>query len=199
MTEGGPGFEGIKMNILKSIYHLIFGFPPKKAREDNKAPDTLTVKLSINPKTLEKLLNEEPDRTPAAQPTTPFKFSSPAKRIIDRIALKPFKITLLAKSSGSVGYPVIFTCKDNHLQIKCGCVAGKFSQFCKHKYQLLDGNKDYLQDQTHPDDLASILAILPHTDFPELLHQYKMALIQGDPASLKEAKTQLMMAMRLGG
>lgn len=113
--------------------------------------------------------------------------------------LAPFKTTLLAKSSGGGWYPVTFTWKDGRLRLKCGCVAGKFSQFCKHKFELLDGNPAWLYDPAHQADLAPILALVPHTGFSPLLARYKQAVARGDAPALKAIKIQLKLAMRLGG
>lgn len=121
--------------------------------------------------------------------------SSLPERPAGRGTIEPFKITLQAKSSGRGTYQVTFTCQDNRLWLKCTCIAGKFSQFCKHKFQLLSGNEDWLYDPQQKEDLAKILAILPLTNFPLLLDQYHQA---SNEAGLKEAKIQLKMAMRLG-
>lgn len=46
-------------------------------------------------------------------------------------------------------YKVSFRLADNRMQVSCTCPAGRFGQFCKHKWSLLKGSDYYLYD---PDD-----------------------------------------------
>ncbi len=112
--------------------------------------------------------------------------------------LEPFKTVIKAKSSHGGFYEVAFTCNGDRLWLKCTCIAGKFSQFCKHKFQLLEGNAAWLYDPQSRSELAHIQSILPQTNFPLLLNYYKEALSQGDAQGIKETKAQLKMAMRQG-
>ncbi|MFA4904445.1 MAG: hypothetical protein WC600_17060 [Desulfobaccales bacterium] len=120
------------------------------------------------------------------------------ERPAPRAPIEPFKTVIKAKSSSGGFYDVTFICKDDRLWLKCTCIAGKFSQFCKHKFQLLEGNEAWLYDSDCRSELAHIQAVLPQTNFPMLLDYYKETQKQNNPAAIKEAKIQLKLAMRQG-
>lgn len=67
------------------------------------------------------------------------------------------KITLEAKSSsGDYSYNVGFWQKNGLLSVWCDCPAGEWGKFCKHKWQLLNGNEKMLADASQADELNII-------------------------------------------
>ncbi len=67
-------------------------------------------------------------------------------------------LTLRSKSSsGDIPYNVYFKISsDGRLSVFCDCQAGEFGQFCKHKWQLLNGDEKMLVDSNQIDDLRLV-------------------------------------------
>ena len=71
------------------------------------------------------------------------------------------KISIKAKSSSGDPYNVEFLVESNKLSVFCDCRAGQFSQLCKHKTELLAGDKTRLFSETEVpllDELGAIVA-----------------------------------------
>ncbi len=65
-------------------------------------------------------------------------------------------ILLKANSSSGSFYNVEFREVEEGLSIHCDCPAGEWGKFCKHKWQLLNGDESMLFDSSQLDQLAAI-------------------------------------------
>jgi len=66
-------------------------------------------------------------------------------------------ISIKAKSSSGDGfYTVDFFVKEDVLSVLCDCPAGEWGKFCKHKWQLLNGDQDMLADPEQAEKLLPI-------------------------------------------
>ena len=66
-------------------------------------------------------------------------------------------ISIKAKSSsGDSFYTVEFITKDDILSVFCDCPAGEWGKFCKHKWQLLNGDETMLASTDQRSQLISI-------------------------------------------
>lgn len=82
------------------------------------------------------------------------------------------KITLLAKSSSGAGpYPVEFIFENNTMSIHCGCPAGKWGKFCKHKIRMLQGDYDILYDDDQGNQLDKITDWIQGSEFLDLIFE----------------------------
>ena len=70
------------------------------------------------------------------------------------------KLTLLAKSSGDAPYEVDFVVEEGKLTVRCNCRAGIFGQLCKHKTELLAGERSRLYDPSQADELEDVQTLL---------------------------------------
>ncbi len=64
--------------------------------------------------------------------------------------------TLEAKSSGGGSYNVDFKEQDGLLRVWCDCQAGVWGKFCKHKWQLLNGNEKMLYNSSQIHELKAV-------------------------------------------
>ena len=65
-------------------------------------------------------------------------------------------ITLKAKSSNGSFYNVDFQQVAEGLSVHCECPAGEWGKFCKHKWQLLNGDEKMLFYSNQLNDLKAI-------------------------------------------
>ena len=65
-------------------------------------------------------------------------------------------ISLKAKSSSGSFYNVDFNKGDEGLTVHCECPAGEWGKFCKHKWQLLNGDEKMLFDSSQLSQLVTI-------------------------------------------
>lgn len=66
-------------------------------------------------------------------------------------------ISIKAVSSrGDSFYTVDFFLKHNALSVLCDCPAGEWGKFCKHKWQLLNGDESMLAESSESDKLAEV-------------------------------------------
>jgi hypothetical protein len=65
-------------------------------------------------------------------------------------------ILLKANSSSGSFYNVEFREAEEGLSIHCDCPAGEWGKFCKHKWQLLNGDEDMLFDSSQLNQLAAV-------------------------------------------
>ncbi len=70
------------------------------------------------------------------------------------------KISIKAKSSSGDPYNVEFLVESNKLSVFCDCRAGQFSQLCKHKTELLAGDRSRLFSESEAPLLDELGAIL---------------------------------------
>ena len=83
-------------------------------------------------------------------------------------------VLLKANSSSGSFYNVEFREAEEGLSIHCDCPAGEWGKFCKHKWQLLNGDEDMLFDSSQLNQLAAI---------------HKIALERGLSAFIKTLKS----------
>jgi hypothetical protein len=65
-------------------------------------------------------------------------------------------ISLKAKSSSGSFYSVDFIQAEEGLSVHCECPAGEWGKFCKHKWQLLNGDEKMLFDSAQLSELQTI-------------------------------------------
>ncbi len=65
-------------------------------------------------------------------------------------------VLLKANSSSGSFYNVEFREAEEGLSIHCDCPAGEWGKFCKHKWQLLNGDENMLFDSSQLNQLAAI-------------------------------------------
>lgn len=66
-------------------------------------------------------------------------------------------ISIKALSSrGDSFYTVDFFLKHDALSVLCDCPAGEWGKFCKHKWQLLNGDESMLAEPAQSDKLAEV-------------------------------------------
>lgn len=51
-------------------------------------------------------------------------------------------ITFLVQGSAPYPYRVVFRKNGNNMTAQCDCPAGEVQQYCKHRFRILDGNKE---------------------------------------------------------
>jgi hypothetical protein len=68
-------------------------------------------------------------------------------------------ISLKAKSSSGSFYSVDFIKVEEGLSVHCECPAGEWGKFCKHKWQLLNGDEAMLFDSAQLSELQTINSI----------------------------------------
>lgn len=79
------------------------------------------------------------------------------------------KVSILAKSSsGNHSYQVDFHLHNDKLLVFCDCPAGNLGKFCKHKWELLSGNKSMLFDVSEDEKLNKVLTWVEKSDFKNL-------------------------------
>jgi hypothetical protein len=67
------------------------------------------------------------------------------------------KVTIRAKSSDGEGaYNVIFSNDGGRVTVSCKCPAGINGKFCKHKWELMNGNPSMLFDRADQPSLDVI-------------------------------------------
>jgi hypothetical protein len=110
------------------------------------------------------------------------------------------EFNLKAKSSDGGFYQVVFKVKNELIRVKCDCVAGKFTQCCKHKLSFLRGEVSALFDPAQLPELEALSALLKQTGYPALLERLAEAenLLNEKKRLVKVLKGEIEMAMRKG-
>ena len=106
------------------------------------------------------------------------------------------ELTFLVKGSSAVPYEVIFIKDNDSLTAICNCPAGQYSNFCKHRISILDGNFDAITSD-NADQAPQVVAWLAGTDVEAALIELRAA--EKDPdldkRALNAAKRKLARAM----
>lgn len=83
-------------------------------------------------------------------------------------------ISIKAKSSsGDSYYTVDFFIKDEVLSVLCDCPAGDWGKFCKHKWQLLNGDETMIFDPEQSAQLASVTKIAVAKGIKDLYEKFE--------------------------
>jgi uncharacterized Zn finger protein len=108
------------------------------------------------------------------------------------------EITFEVQGSAAEPYVVVFVRRsETNLSAYCSCPAGKNGQYCKHRFNILDGvTKGIVSDNL--DDVKVVQSWLPGTDVEAAL--IKMRELEAETAKLKKAlsaaKKEVAKAMR---
>jgi len=94
--------------------------------------------------------------------------------------------TILAKSSSGEPYNVIFSILEGRMTVKCSCKAGLMNQQCKHKRELVSGDREMLYDQNQAELLKQINASPEGQSLAG-----KLALKEAALAELERDKTKI--------
>ena len=112
------------------------------------------------------------------------------------------KISILAKSSSNPEkpYSVDFIKEDERIKIFCSCPAGIHRQLCKHKIELIQGNKKRLHDSNDLEALNQASTLFSDTEFLNHIANYyqKIKEIEKLKKGLKEIKLDLAKKMIQG-
>jgi len=108
------------------------------------------------------------------------------------------EISFEVQGSASNPYGVVFVKRTEiNLSAYCSCPAGENGQYCKHRFNILDGvTKGIVSDNL--DDVKIVQSWLPGTDVEEAL--VKMRKLEEEAARIKKeltaAKKDVARAMR---
>ena len=108
------------------------------------------------------------------------------------------EISFEVQGSAAEPYGVVFVKRsDTNLSAYCSCPAGKNGQYCKHRFNILDGaTKGIVSDNL--DDVKVVQSWLPGTDIEAAL--IKMRELEAEAVKIKKtlsaAKKEVAKAMR---
>lgn len=108
------------------------------------------------------------------------------------------EITFKVQGSAAEPYGVVFVKRsDTNLSAYCSCPAGKNGQYCKHRFNILDGaTKGIVSDNL--DDVKVVQSWLQGTDIEAAL--IKMRELEAEAVKIKKAlsaaKKEVAKAMR---
>lgn len=106
------------------------------------------------------------------------------------------ELTFLVKGSSKDPYEVIFIKDGDGLTAICNCPAGTFSNVCKHRVNILDGNAGSITSD-NADQVPTIVDWLTGTDVEAALNELREIekLKDKDKTALNDAKRKLARAM----
>jgi len=110
-------------------------------------------------------------------------------------------MTIHAKSSTGEPYNVEFLVESGKLSVFCNCKAGQFGQLCKHKTELLAGNRARLFDETEAHLLDQLQAVVSRADQLRQLSSRvaeSEKTIRREQAALKAIKKELATKLKNG-
>lgn len=82
-------------------------------------------------------------------------------------------LKFLIKGSAKEPYRVTFWREENDFRSACTCPAGKKGSYCKHRFQLLDGDPTNLVSE-NLDDLTLLPTMLKGTDVDEIYEKFTL-------------------------
>jgi hypothetical protein len=108
------------------------------------------------------------------------------------------EISFEVQGSAAEPYIVVFVKRsDNNLSAYCSCPAGENGQYCKHRFNILDGITKGIVS-TNLDDVKIVQSWLPGTDVEKTL--IKMRELEREAEKIKKelsvAKKEVAKAMR---
>jgi hypothetical protein len=106
-------------------------------------------------------------------------------------------IQFLVQGSADETYEVIFQKAGNNLSAYCTCAAGQNGQYCKHRFQILEGSTAGIVSG-NSEQVPSVVAWLAGTDVAEAMVALAAAEREFDRAKkvVTNAKKNLAAAMR---
>ena len=110
-------------------------------------------------------------------------------------------VIILAKGSGSKPYEVEFIADGNSLVVFCNCHAGSFGKLCKHKTELLAGDRTRLFGETEISKFEELQKVVRGTpELTQLLQDIAESELTAktDKAKLKNSKNRLETALKQG-
>jgi hypothetical protein len=101
------------------------------------------------------------------------------------------------QGSANEPYKVIFQKTGENLSAYCTCPAGQNGQYCKHRFNILDGLSDGIVSG-NGDEVAVVTTWLPGTDVENAMNDFMDAEEQFESAKVKlsTAKKRLAKAFR---
>lgn len=111
------------------------------------------------------------------------------------------KITILAKSSSLDPYELDFTVAKNLLLVFCNCQAGSFGKLCKHKTELISGDRSRLFSESEGPKLDQVQNLLGNAS---ALKRISAEIAESDrnikieQAKLKKSKKRLEAMLQKG-
>lgn len=82
-------------------------------------------------------------------------------------------LKFLVKGSAKEPYRVTFWREENNFRSACTCPAGKKGSYCKHRFQLLDGDVTNLVSE-NLDDLVLLSTMIEGTDVDEIYEKFNL-------------------------
>ena len=106
-------------------------------------------------------------------------------------------IQFLVQGSAVDPYEVTFQKAGNNLSAFCTCAAGQNGQYCKHRFQILEGNAEGIVSG-NIEQVSAVVAWLPGTDVAEAMAVLDVAEREFDRTKkvVTNAKKNLASAMR---
>ncbi len=106
-------------------------------------------------------------------------------------------IQFLVQGSADEPYEVTFQKSGNNLSAFCTCAAGQNGQYCKHRFQILEGSTEGIVSG-NSEQVPTVITWLPGTDVAEALAALTAAEREFDRAKkvVTHAKKNLASAMR---
>ena len=92
----------------------------------------------------------------------------------------------IKSSDGVTSYVVEFILEAGMLHVYCGCPAGVFGKWCKHKMQLMTGDISGACVISGTDDMVELQDWISKSEFARLLAEMKLA-----EDEMREAKTKM--------
>jgi hypothetical protein len=106
------------------------------------------------------------------------------------------KLTFLVQGSGSVPYEVKLRKNGDNLTAICSCPAGSLGQYCKHRFQILEGEAKGIVSENQ-DQVSLVKQWLRGTDVEAALLDVRVAEKAAEIAkqNLSDAKRKLAVAL----
>jgi len=105
--------------------------------------------------------------------------------------------TFRLQGSASLPYEVTFSREGANLTATCTCPAGLVGQYCKHRFNILDGALDAIVSNNE-NEVATVVGWLPGTDVEAAMSAVSAAELEVERAkkAASAAKKALAAAMR---
>ena len=104
------------------------------------------------------------------------------------------ELTFLVKGSSKDPYEVIFIKDGDSLTAICNCPAGTFSNVCKHRVNILEGNSRSITSD-NADQVPTIVDWLAGSDVETALNELREVEKLKDKNAISDAKRKLARAM----
>jgi len=107
------------------------------------------------------------------------------------LTINKMKISVKANSSSGDPYTVDFIHNNGLLSVFCNCAAGEWGKFCKHKWQLLSGNRAMLAYEDDVQKLQEVESWVKLSSISSLFDE-----VNDLERELEEKKTRLKKAKK---